>query len=231
MKMLHQLKWQLIILHKNSIISISLVVTIIYGIFLFFLNDLEAIDKILITLVLNDPSVIGYFFIALAVYMEIKYEILPAIFISPISLHYYIISKILALSIIGLGCSLGLVFFVKGLAFGILNYSIGAFGICLLSSLLGLMVLNYADDFLKFSLISVPLFILFINVPLLQYLGVIEIGFIKYLFPIQGCVDLIENAISGVPIHLPFAYLSVLFWIPIFYMSAFKLFNKRTVQR
>ena len=228
---LQQLKWQFILLHKNSIISISLGVTAIYGAILFWLKDLSGIDQVLISIILNDPSIIGYFFIALAVYTEMKHQILSAIFTTPIKLHHYIISKVMALSIIGLVCSLGIAFFIKGLGFGILNFSIGTFGICLLSSLLGVIMLTFASDFLKFAMKSIFLFVPFISIPLLQYLGVIDLKFIKYFIPIQGCLSLIENGISGTEINLWYAYISILFWIPVLYILAYNIFSKKIVHQ
>ena len=82
-----QLKWQFLLLGKNNIISISLAITAIYAAVLYIFRDSRGLDKVLVALVLNDPSVIGYFFIALAVYTEMKHGILPAIFVSPLTVH------------------------------------------------------------------------------------------------------------------------------------------------
>jgi len=76
---LNHLKWQFVILHKNNIITISVAVTAVYSVILFLFRDATYINKIVIVLVLNDPSVIGYFFIALALFTEIKQDVLKAI--------------------------------------------------------------------------------------------------------------------------------------------------------
>lgn len=228
---LQQLKWQLTLLHKNNIISISIGVTVIYGIILFLIRDVGSLDAVLISIVLNDPSVIGYFFIALSVYTEIKHQILPAIFTTPINLHHYILSKVIALSIVGVICALGLALFIKGFDFNLLSYTIGALGVCILSALLGLIMLTFVSEFLKFAMLSIPIFVTFVNVPLLEYLGVIDLGFVKYiLFPVQGCVDLIENGISGIEINLWATYASIFFWVTIFYILAYKLFKKKLIR-
>lgn len=226
-----QLKWQFVLLQKNNIVGISFAVTIIYGLVLFFLRNTGNLDKVLVSLVLNDPSVIGYFFIGLAIYIEMKQHILPAIFVSPLRLHQMLISKTLALVIIGVICSLGLALSVKGVHFDILDFAIGTFGICTLSALLGLMMLTYADDFLKFALLSIPLFLAFVNLPLIQYLGALDLGFVKYLLPIQGSLDLLDHSISKTPISHIYAYLSIIILIPIFYVLAYRLFKKRIVEQ
>jgi fluoroquinolone transport system permease protein len=228
---LTQLKWQFILLQKNNIISISLIVTFIYGILLYFLKDINGLDTLMVSLVLNDPSIIGYFFIALAIYSEIKQQILPAIFTTPLNIHTFLLSKTISISSIGLLCSLGLAISVKGFDFDILTFSIGAMSICILSTLLGLYMLTFANEFLKFALLSIPVFLAFINIPLLQYLGIIDMGFIKYLFPIQGSLDLIDTAISGNEINYLVAYLSLLISTPLLYWMAYQQFNKKIVHQ
>jgi len=228
---LFQLKWQFILLQKNSIISISLAVTVIYGILLFALKDLAGMDNLLIAILLNDPTVIGYFFIALAIYTEIKHQILPAIFVTPVNLHLFLITRTIAISILGVVCSLGLVISIKGLDYNILSFTLGSLGICIISAQLGVYMLTFSDEFLRFSLMSAPFFMLFAVVPLLQYLGVIDVGFIKYFFPIQGSLDIIDYSISGKAINFWYAYLSIVFLVPLFHWMAFLRFKRKIVQR
>jgi fluoroquinolone transport system permease protein len=224
-----QLKWQFILIHKNNIITISFVVTVIYGALLFFLKETKYINELLVSLVLNDPSVIGYFFIALFIFTEIKQGVLNALFVTPLIIHQYLISKIFTLAVIGTVCSFGLALSVKGLSFGIVNYLIGSFSICLLSSIVGLIVLTFTSDFLNFALLSIPLFFLLTGISLLDYLGVIDGGAFKYLLPIQGGMDLIDNAVSGKRINSGYVILSLSLSIPIFYTIAFRLFTKKFV--
>ncbi|MFD1550828.1 hypothetical protein DNU06_05495 [Putridiphycobacter roseus] len=226
---LTQLKWQFILLQKNHIISISLAVTFIYGLLLFFLKDIGNLDVLLVSIILNDPSVIGFFFLGLAIYTEIKQQVLPAIFTSPLNIHTFLLSKTLAISIVGLVCSLGLVFSVKGFDFDLLSFSIGAMAICVMATFLGLFMLTYANEFLKFAMLSIPVFLAFFNLPLLQYLGIIDMGWAKYLFPIQGSLDLIDNAISGTEIHPYISYTTIIVSLPFLYWLAFNRFVKKIV--
>lgn len=226
---LKQLKWQFILLQKNNIISISFVVTLVYGLILFFLNDVKYIDKLLVSLVLNDPSVIGYFFIALFIYTEIKHGVLNALFVTPVKIHHYLLSKIIALTLIGTICSIGLVLSVKGLNFDIFNYVLGSFSICLLSAILGLIMLTFASEFLNFALLSIPVFFFFTGISLLNYLGTFDLGNFKYFFPVQGGLDLIDNAVSNSVINYSYAYSSLSLSLIILYFIAFQLFTKKFV--
>lgn len=226
-----QLKWQFILLQKNNIIGISIGVTVIYAAILFFLRDTAAIDKVLVSLILNDSAVIGYFFIALSIYTEIKHQILPAIFVSPVSSHNYIMSRVVSLSIIGTVCSVGPAWVIKGFSFHIFAFTIGAFGICVLSTLLGIAVLTYANEFLKFTMLSIPVFLLFVNLPLADYLGAIHLGSVLYIFPIHGGLDLIANSLSNqTPISL-ISIILLIFWIPAFYIGAHRLFRSKIIHQ
>jgi fluoroquinolone transport system permease protein len=228
---LTQLKWEFTLLQKNSIIAISFGVTLIYGILLYFFRDADALDPLLISLVLNDPSVIGYFFIALAIYTERKHDILPAIFTTPVNVHSFVLSKTISLSFIGVVCSLGLAIPLKGLDFDILSFTIGATTICLLSTLLGLYMLTFANEFLKFAMLSIPVFLAFVNIPLLRFLGVIDLGFVSYLFPIQGSLDLIDAAIQGTEINYWLCYVSILATVPLFYWLAYRRFSAKIIHK
>jgi fluoroquinolone transport system permease protein len=220
------LKWQFILLQKNNVIVVSLAVTLIYGLILFFLRDAGSLDEILIGLVLNDPSVIGYFFIALGIYTELKHQILPAILVTPLSTHQLIISKVLSLAVIGTICSVGLAISVHGLDFNVTLFGLGSFFICLLSALLGMAMLTFSSEFLKFTMLSIPIFLVYTNVPLMQFLGVIDLGFLKHLSPIQGSLDLIDYAIRGTEISLLPVCISTAIYIPLFYLMAYMRFKK-----
>lgn len=228
---LNQIKWQFILLQRNSIISISLIVTMVYGLILYFLKDAKYIDHLLVSLVLNDPSVIGYFFIAIFIYTEIKYGVLSAIFITPVNIHQYLISKIISLSIIGTICSIGLVLSVKGLDFDVFNYIVGSFCICLLSAIIGIITLTFASEFLSFALISIPIFFFFTGISLLNYLGTIDIGNLKYLFPVQGGLDLIDNAVSNTNIKYDYLYISLSVSIVLLYFVASRLFTRKFLSK
>lgn len=226
-----QLKWQFILLQKNNIIAISFAVTFIYGLILYFLRGVGDLDRVLVSLILNDPSVIGYFFIGLAIYTEMKFQILSAVFVTPVSIHLFLITKVLALTVIGVICSVGLTLSVRGLHVDLFSLVAGSSGICLLSALLGLIMLTFASEFLKFTMISIPVFLVFVNIPLLQYLGVMDIGLLKYLFPVQGSVDLIDHAVSDTKINSVYSYLSVMVMVPVFYGAAYFRFNKKIVHQ
>lgn len=83
--LIKQLGSQFLILHRNRLIVISAVVTILYGIILLLIKDLPGVDKFLVLLIYNDPAIIGLFFIGLSVIIEKDQGVLHALFVSPMS--------------------------------------------------------------------------------------------------------------------------------------------------
>ena len=102
-ELIQQIKWQFTLLHRNNFITISIVVTAMYAIIFFAIRDLGNTDKVLTLLILNDLAIIGLFFIGLSVITEKDQQVLTALFVTPMSHHIYLLSRVLSLSIIGWG--------------------------------------------------------------------------------------------------------------------------------
>ncbi|WPP48033.1 fluoroquinolone export ABC transporter permease subunit [Catalinimonas niigatensis] len=231
MKMLlQQMKWQFILLARNNIISISIAVTIVYALVFFALEGLDNMYKVLTLLILNDPAIIGMFFIGLTVIMEKNQQVLSALFVTPINHHVYLVSRILVLSIIGWACALGMALAAIGPAFQFLHFSVGTFGICMLSCLAGLYLVCYTLEFMHFTLRSIPLLMILINLPLLNYFEVTDIRFFD-LMPSYGSLSLITHSYSEeVKVStLLYGYASTAFWISLFYRMVYHAFMARIV--
>lgn len=217
---LSQLKWQFVILAKNNIITMSLVVTLLYVALLFSLGNTPYSDQILMSIILNDPTVIGYFFIGLSLFTERKQEVLQALAVSPIKLSTVVAAKTVAITSIGVICSLGLALPIKGFDLDLFHFTVGSMALCSLSALLGLYVQTYTSEFLKFTMVSVPIFLVFANFPLLDYLGAMDLGAFKYLLPVKGSMDLIDHSLSGKQINFWYAYGSIIVLVPSCYAIA-----------
>lgn len=230
-ELIQQIKWQFLLLARSQMITISIVVTIFYAGVFFALKNLPNIDKVLVGIILNDPATIGLFFIGIGIIIERRQQVLSALFVTPMSLHIYLWVRIIVLSILGWACALGMVLTVVGSSFHWLHFSIGVFGICLLCCMLGIWLVAYSHSFMDFSLKAIPLIILIINLPLLNYWGVFEIPYLKIL-PIHGSLDLIINAFEEVPNRgeVIWGYVSILLWGSVFYWLAYRTFLKRIVQ-
>lgn len=229
-ELIQQIKWQFIILQRNNIITISIVVTAIYALLFFVIRDLGNTDKILTLLILNDPAIIGLFFIGLSIIMEKDQQVLTALFVTPINHHIYLLSRVLSLSIIGWFCALGMGVSAVGMTFHFIHFSVGVLGICILSCLVGAWLVCYTSEFMRFTLKTIPILLFFINLPLLNYFEVTDIGLFK-ISPAQGCLDLIASSHSDTPSvsDIIYGYVSIVFWIPLFYWLVYRTFVSKIV--
>ena len=221
-----QLKWQFVILQRNNLINISVGVTVLYAIIFYIFKDFAYMEKALTLLVYNDPSLIGLLFLGLAVILEKNQQVLPAFLVTPMSIHHYLLSRTIALTIIGWFCALGMVVAALGFSFNWLHCSMGVIGICFIFSLAGVFLISYTSEFLNYMLLSIPVMML-LSLPLLNYYHLTDIAWFK-LIPTQGATDLLISSYES-PLatgELLFAYGSTIFWIVILYWGAFKVFYK-----
>ena len=225
-----QIKWQFILLQRNNIITISIVVTAIYALLFFVIRDLGNTDKVLTLLILNDPAVIGLFFIGLSIIMEKDQQVLTALFVSPINHHVYLIARILSLSLLGWICALGMGISALGTSFHFIHFSAGVLGICMLSCLAGAWLVCYTSEFMHFTLKSIPILLVFVNLPLLNYFEVTNIGLFK-IMPAQGSLNLIAGSYGDAPklSAIIYGYASIVFWVPLLYWLVYRTFMSKIV--
>jgi len=226
---LTQIRWQFVILYKNNLIAISIAVTVIYALIFYLIKDIPNVETFLTLLIYNDPAIIGLFFIGLSVIMEHNDNVLPALFVTPVSYHHYLISKIIALSVIGWACASGMTLAILGFDVQWLHFSAGVLFTCIIFSLLGLFVVSFTTEFLSFMLRSIPLMLLF-SLPLFNYFGLTDMALFS-IAPIQGPLDLTVFSFSSTTeINSVFvAYLSSIIWIPLLYFMVYKVFVKRII--
>ncbi|NPD44085.1 MULTISPECIES: hypothetical protein [unclassified Lentimicrobium] len=225
-----QIRWQFVILYKNNLIAISIAVTAIYALIFYLIKDLPNVEPFLTLLIYIDPAIIGLFFIGLSVIMEHNENVLPALFVTPVSYHHYLLSKIIALSIVGWACASGMTLAILGFDVQWLHFSAGVFFTCIIFSLLGLFVVSFTTEFLSFMLRSIPLMLTF-SLPLFNYFGLSDISLFQFS-PIQGPLDLTVFSFDTQTEIWPiiWAYLSSIIWIPLLYFVVYRTFVKRIIK-
>ena len=229
--LISQLKWQFVILLKNNLIYISIAVTLIYALIFYLIKDLDNSDQFLTLLIYNDPAIIGLFFVGLSVIMEKNDEVLPALFVTPVSHHVYVISRVISLSVLGWACAAGMTFAMLGPEIGWFHFSMGVFGTCLIFSMAGIFVVSYTTEFLNFMLRAMPVMLL-LSLPLFNYFGVTDI-FLFDFTPVNGALDLIIHSFEGSSLDSSTAlmsYLSMAVWIPLLYLVTYKRFIQGIVK-
>lgn len=225
-----QLKWQFLIFQRNNLITMIAATTAVYVLLIYFLKDYGNLEKFITLLIYNDPAIVGFIFIGIAIILEKDQEVLPAFFVTPINHHVYLISRIITLSILGFLGALIMVITAKGTSINFVHFSVGVFSTCVLFSLLGILVVGKTTEILRFLLYGIP-FLLFMSLPLLNYFDLTDWNFFK-LFPIQGGLNLIINSYrtSADIGEIIFGYISICVWLPFLYWIAYRNFVSRIVK-
>ncbi|HSK72400.1 MAG TPA: hypothetical protein VK892_11925, partial [Pyrinomonadaceae bacterium] len=125
-----QIKWQFLIFQRNNLITMIVGITAFYVLIIYFLKDFAGVEKFITLLIYNDPAIVGFIFIGISIILEKDQEVLPALFVTPLNHHVYLISRIITLSSIGFFGAFVMVLTAKGISFNFLHFSIGAFLTC-----------------------------------------------------------------------------------------------------
>ena len=225
-----QIKWQFLIFQRNNLLTMIVGLIAVYVLLIYFLRPFGNLEKFTTLLIYNDPALIGFIFIGISIILEKDQEVLPALFVTPLDHHVYLVSRIIPLSALGLLGALAMVFTAKGMSFNILHFSVGAFSTCVLFCLIGIFVVSHTTEVLHFLLRGSALLV-FMSLPLLNYFELTDLSFLK-LFPVQGGLNLMINSYKESPNsgELIFGYISIAVWTPLFYWFVSRIFLARGIR-
>lgn len=225
-----QIKWQFLIFQKNNLLAMIAGITAFYVLIIYLIKDFAGVEKFITLLIYNDPALVGFIFIGISIILEKDQEILPALFVTPVNYHIYLISRIITLSLIGFFGAFAMVLTAKGTSFSFLHFSVGAFSTCVLFCLMGIFIISYTTEVLHFLLRAIPLLI-FMSLPLLNYFELTDLSFLK-LFPVQGGLNLMVNSYAKTPNfgEIIFGYISIAVWTPLLYWFVYRIFVARVVK-
>jgi fluoroquinolone transport system permease protein len=225
-----QIKWQFLIFQKNNLLTMIIGITTFYVLIIYLIKDFAGVEKFITLLIYNDPALVGFIFIGISIILEKDQDVLPALFVTPLNQHIYLISRIITLSAIGFSGALAMVLTAKGFSFNLLHFSVGSFSTCILFSLMGIFVVSYTTEILHFLLRAIPLLI-FMSLPLLNYFELTDLSILKP-FPVQGGLNLMVNSYTESPKfwELVFGYVSIAVWTPLLYWFVYRIFMTRVVK-
>ena len=203
-------------------------ITAFYVFAIYLLKELGNFEKFLTLMIINEPVILGFIFIGLAIILEKDQGVFSAIFTTPINIHVYLIAKALTLASLSLVCAFGMTL-ITGKSFNIVHFMVGVFSCCILFSFIGVYIVSHTTEILHFMLYSIPLLVL-MSLPLLNYFEITEISLLK-LFPLQGGLNLISNSFSNSPNlwEIIFGYISLAVWIPSIYWISYRTFKLRLI--
>lgn len=229
MRLISSLKQDITFQYRHGFYYAYLVVTIIY---IFILKFLPASyqNDFLVFVIFSDTSILGYFFIGGIVLLEKGQGILNNIFITPLRLYEYIISKALSLSFLSLLASITIVFFTHCPPINLSLFMAGVFLSNLCFTFLGLAIsarsVNVNSYLLTASLIIIPFCL-----PLLAHFNILENNTF-HLLPTYASLTLIKTIFLQLNNKVAiFAILSLLIWCYLTYLLAIRWFTRYVILR
>ncbi len=175
-----------------------------------------------------DPTILGFYFIGGLILLENKQKILDGLFITPLLLSEYIISKALSLTVLALLSSIAIVFFIIGFNFNILLFCATVILTSVLFVFIGLAVVSRVTKVNEYLILS-PLPLIFFVLPLLDYFRVWTSG-LFYLIPSHPVLKLLSASISNSNVSY-INFLPLIIWLVLSYLWAYKWFKKYVVER
>ena len=202
--MLFLIKGELLRLNKYRVTTVSLLVAFVWGLVLYFIDDMDILEQMLPMIIMIDATMMSIIFIGSILFFEKSEQTISTLLVTPTSTDEQILSKIIANTVHLLFSSLLIVvvfYFVKGVEVNF-YWLIPVLILCIaFHSLLGYVFSYHSKDFTS-MLLGVMMFIIFLSIPsiLLQF-GILFKGeFWRYLLLIttaQSAAELIALGFGG----------------------------------
>ncbi|MCF8008484.1 MAG: hypothetical protein K9K32_01850 [Halanaerobiales bacterium] len=211
--------------YKNGFYYIYLFIAIIYILILCFIPT-EYKKDITIFIVLSDPVMLGFFFIGAIILFEKGDKVIEQLFVTPIKINQYIISKVI--SLIFLATSVGMIIVITSNIdlFSIILFVISLIMISTFFTLLGITLAVRIDTVNEFILFSI-IYYLLIMLPFLDVFNVVN-SYLFYLLPTLPSYFLLSYSIKGTfnNLYIWYHIANLLFWIVITYIWVKNWFYK-----
>lgn len=190
------MRWEVMIQFRQNIFYAALFVMALWSAVLFQVPD-AGIVPMLVSVLFLDLAIFGFFFMAALYYLEKGDRVLEGLVVTPLRVLEYLAAKIATLT--GLSVVVGAV--VTGIVYGLaLNwgwYLLAVVGMSVPISLLGFVLAARYNGINEFLVPSI-FFLLFMQLPLLGYLGIWD-NPLLYLVPSQPGMILLEAAFTRAP--------------------------------
>lgn len=206
------LVWDLKLLVRYQILTIALVVTVGYVV-LFTGAKAYLAESVVTMLIFSDPAMLGFMFIGALVLFEKSAQTLSAITVTPLRTSQYLWSKVFALTIMAIPCSIAMALVgLQGVQWHWLLLAVVlSSALYTLIGFIGVLRVKTLNQYL----IVIPLFMIPLCVPLLGWLNITPEFYGYYLVPTQASLILFKASIGQVaPWQLVYAltYLALTIW-------------------
>lgn len=200
-RQLNALKADVLFQFKHGFYYIYIILTIMYIVLLGLFNQ-NVVKVALPIIIYTDPSVLGMFFIGGMVMLEKEQGILSLLYITPLSVKEYIISKLLSLSIISVLASIAITLICFDGRANILILLIGIVLTSIFFTLMGFIISTRAKTVNEYMVKMVPWMLLLI-IPCLSMIPNLLprfINFVLSIIPSAAGLNLVMGAFSPIPL-------------------------------
>ncbi|WP_228552242.1 fluoroquinolone export ABC transporter permease subunit [Gracilibacillus salitolerans] len=199
-------------------------VSVIY-IGLLLLVPASYVEQTSVLIIFTDPSVLGFFFVGGLVLLEKDQSIFNTLFVSPIRIHDYLISKVLSLTLLAMVSSSIIFFVVHQHHVDYLPFLIAVMFCSIFFTLLGILLAARVDSVNMFLYTS-PLIVIVFYLPLLSFFNITD-SVLFYLLPTQAVLVLLEGALDNLTVQ-DYIYAIAVFmpWLSFSYVLSYHSFQR-----
>ncbi|SER20370.1 fluoroquinolone export ABC transporter permease subunit [Piscibacillus halophilus] len=223
MKNLELFKFDVRFQFRHGFYAAYALVSIVY-ISLLLLAPTSYIEPLSILIIFTDPSVLGFFFVGGLVLLEKDQAIFSTLFVSPIRIHQYLMSKVLSLTLLAIASSLIIFMVIHQHHINYLPFLIAVMLCSIFFTLLGIFLAVRVDSINMFLYTS-PLITIIFYLPLLNFFKLSDSIWL-YLLPTQAVLTLLEGTFNSVTV-LDYFYGIAVFvpWISLVYLLTYRSFK------
>lgn len=203
-RMAFLIKGELLRLNKYRVTTVSLLVAFVWGLVLYFIDDMDILEQMLPMIIMIDATMMSVIFIGSIMFFEKSEQTISTLLVTPTSTDEQILSKVIANTIHMLASSLLIIlvfYFVKGVTVNFF-WMIPILIVCIaFHSLLGYVFSYHSKDFTS-MLLGVMMFVIFLSIPsILHQFNILFKGdFWRYallITPAQASAELIALGFGG----------------------------------
>jgi len=187
--------WQIKLLAKYQILTIAFVIAAGYTVAIKLLPVLQ-IDKVYLTMIFSDPTMLGFIFIGAMILFEKGDNTLEAQAVTPMRTSHYLWSKAIALLVPALIGSLAMIIAARGVHFRPIPFIACVVLSSLIFTFIGLAGAIKVRTLNQY-IILIPLFLPPMCLPLINFYGLTNLS-IFWVIPTHSTLYLLEQTVSHV---------------------------------
>jgi fluoroquinolone transport system permease protein len=214
MRMLNALKNDIRFQYKYGFYLLYLVITAVYiGVILALPSSWRKVVAAVV--VFSDPAALGFVFMGAIVLFEKSERVLNSLFISPLKVNEYILSKVLSLSLISTLVGSAIVILTCKGSVSVISVILGVLLGSILFSLAGLIVATRINSLNQFIIGLIPIGSVLSMPPFLVFFGYHNI--LLDIHPGSIILKLILTGVTGGKINLVYVFI-LMMWTAIFWI-------------